>query len=89
MKPQNIIAPSIHLNGTSREELVRQMQDAVDALNLALGALHDAQPNSRDYYPQGPDAIQKAEFHHRRRLEDLVEIRDEMMAIWEKMLSRP
>lgn len=63
-----MIHPTIHLNGTSKESLVEYWNDAYAALQDALTALQHAAPNGRDYYPQGPEAIQTAETEHRLRL---------------------
>jgi hypothetical protein len=73
--------PTIHLNDTSREELIRQLQRAVEALTDAHFALENAAPHGRDYYPQGEDAIQQAMADHRERLMKLGDIQDEIMAI--------
>lgn len=55
-----MMIPTLHLNGTSRTELIKQLTDAGHALALAIDALGNASPHGRDYYPQGPDA-----FRHR------------------------
>jgi len=51
-----LIMPSVHANGTSKEELVRQHLDIMEAATALLKALQEGAPNARDYYPQGPDA---------------------------------
>jgi hypothetical protein len=63
-----VIHPTIHLNGTSKESLVDGWNDAYAALQAAYTALQHTAPNGRDYYPQGPDAIQTATTEHRMRL---------------------
>ena len=47
-----MIKPTIHLNGTSKDVLAKQYNDAVVLLRGALQAMEDAAPNARDYYPQ-------------------------------------
>ncbi len=47
-----MMVPTIHLNGTSGEELVRQMSTLARSLRDVLQALQDATPHGRDYYPQ-------------------------------------
>jgi hypothetical protein len=42
--------PTIHLNGTSPEELQEQLITVADHLMLALKALAEARPHGRDYY---------------------------------------
>jgi hypothetical protein len=73
--------PTVHLNGTSREELCLQLQRADDALLAAYEALSATAPHGRDYYPQGEDAIVKATAEHRSRLRRLIEIIDEIVAM--------
>ena len=48
-----LVTPSVHLNGTSKEGLVKQLLDAIEAARQLHNALHRASPNARDYYPQG------------------------------------
>lgn len=58
MRP--LLKPSIHLNGTSKGELLDQLQTVVTALEAALAAINAAAPNGRDFYPQGPEALTEA-----------------------------
>ena len=53
-----MMVPTVHLNGTSKCELMRQVMGARIALHTAIDALQQACPNGRDYYVQGPDATQ-------------------------------
>jgi hypothetical protein len=62
-----IVAPIVHLNGTSKEELLRLRSDAYDALNVAFGVLKKAAPNGRDYYPC-PGLMMDAIDQHTSRL---------------------
>lgn len=59
MRP--LLPPTIHLNGTSKDELLNQLEAVVSALEAALAALNAAAPNGRDYYPQGPEALTDAQ----------------------------
>lgn len=52
--------PAIHLNGTSRAELLRAHTDALDLLRVACEQLCRCGPNGRDFYPKGQDAITAA-----------------------------
>jgi len=79
----NVMVPSIHLNGTSREDLVKQLLDANLALIKAIEAVRHAAPHGRDYYPQGPEAITKAMAEHKSRLRRLGEVRTELNQIAE------
>lgn len=73
--------PSIHMNGTSKNELLEQLQTAYSAVDAAMLALANATPNGRDYYPQGPDAIRKAIIEHGERLAKLTTISKELETI--------
>lgn len=64
-----MMTPTIHLNGTSREELQAQLANALDAGETFRAALQAAAPNGRDYYPQGNGAICRAQCEHFARLE--------------------
>lgn len=79
--------PTIHLNGTSREELQKQLETAVTALTTTLQALTDATPHARDYYPQGNNAWQEALNEHRERYNSLVRVRDELMMLLEYVVD--
>lgn len=78
-----MLKPTIHLNGTSPEGLMEQVQGAMIACRNAISALASAAPNARDYYPQGSEAfsIALAEFEDRmnrmrsvlRELEEIAE----------------
>ena len=81
-----MIHPTIHRNGTDKKDLVEQWNDAYKALHDALAALQYARPNGRDYYPQGPEAIQTAETEHclrimkiRSVMEDIDKLRAHVM----------
>lgn len=64
----DIIAPIIHLNGTSKDHLINALSDAYDALERAAEKVRRCAPNGRDYYPQ-PGLMKFAEEQHIRRLE--------------------
>lgn len=53
-------APSIHLNGTSGEQLCEAWAVAAEKLREAWHSVRAAAPNERDYYPQGDDAWREA-----------------------------
>ena len=76
-----MIYPTIHLNGTSKGELLDQLCTAGSAVGDAIRALHDAAPNARDYYPQGPSAIGMAINEHSGRIAALVRVSEELDAI--------
>lgn len=77
-----MMIPVIHLNGTSREELVRQCQEATVALRLALARVHDMAPNGRDYYPLGSTALYFASIEHAERVEKLRNVLTDVETLW-------
>ena len=61
-----IIVPIVHLNGTGKQELIRQRDDAWRALDKAYKAIVAMSPNGRDYYPQ-PGLMEQAVAQSERR----------------------
>jgi len=80
-----IMIPTIHMNGTSREALLSAYEEAMTAIAAALRALEETAPNGRDYYPQGPDAIGAAIAQHYARAATLGRVRAELCAIAESI----
>lgn len=78
-----LIHLTVHLNGTSRDELRRGYETASQAVFAAIEAVAKASPNGRDYYPQGPDVILQATLQHRARLAKLREVLTELQQIEE------
>ncbi len=78
-----LIVPTVHLNGTSKQELLDQLCEAITALHAAGKALARACPNGRDYYVQSATAIGQALDQHEARMNKLREIVTELEAIAE------
>jgi len=78
-----MIIPTVHLNGTSAEDLVAQFHDAYTAIEAAQSALRQATPNGRDYYLQGDDALTQALKEHQARMDALWQIRNDMVKLCE------
>ena len=64
---EDLVVPTVHLNGTSKAELLQQVLDAMKALSTASGALARMSPHGRDYYVQGDGAYARARDAHQRR----------------------
>lgn len=75
--------PTIHLNGTSGEELLEGYRTAMEGISNAQQAMRAAWPNARDYYPQGPGVINDAIREHAQRLLKLDEIHAELTELAE------
>jgi len=84
-KHSDLMVPTVHLNGTSRDELSRQVCQAYAAVVEAGRALAASAPNGRDYYPQGQDAIIRAMTQHELRMRKLREVADELQHIAEQI----
>lgn len=80
-----LMLPMVHMNGTSRGELQRQLHDAHAAITKALNALKGAAPNARDYYPKGDDAYKTARDQHIDRLTRLETVQTELLWIFEQI----
>ncbi len=77
-----MMIPTVHLNGTSKADLVKQYAEARLAVRNAIEALAAANPNARDYYPQGDRAYSAAAKQHARRIQLLAEVSEELSAIY-------
>lgn len=71
--------PTLHLNGSSRDNLKLPLYAAVNHIYDAIRELNgEGEPNARDYYPQGPDAYALAQQQHTDRLLKLKSVRAEL-----------
>jgi hypothetical protein len=82
-EPRTLRAPSVHLNGSGRVELCKQLETAHTALESAREALGAARPHARDYYVQSPGAFELARAEHVSRLRAIEGVQGELMAIWQ------
>lgn len=78
-----MMVPTIHRNGTTRQELLRQQVAAMNAIDTALEAMGKASPHGRDFYPQSPSAFLTAAAEHQARVEALQGVRDQLMQLAE------
>jgi len=77
----NLMKPTVHMNGTSRESLLEGYCNAINALQEAGSKLAAAAPNGRDYYVQGGDATKLAMDQHYARMAKLKEVIAELETI--------
>ncbi len=73
------VAPLIHGNGTSAEELKRNLEAAYEAVAAATLVLRQCSPNGRDYY-MGNVCMTEAEQQHRSRMGSLVGVMNSIEA---------
>lgn len=73
-----IVAPIIHLNGTSKERLLEALNNAWVALSVtAYDAMKETAPNGRDYYLK-PGTMEQAIAQHNRRLKVIDDLAEEL-----------
>ena len=78
-----MMLPTIHRNGTSEAELMKQVSEALQALRAAVRAVGSMAPNGRDYHPQGESAIMQALIEHNGRVRRIGEVLKEVEVIAE------
>jgi len=74
-----MLCPTVHLNGSSPKNLYEDAVEARRAVEDALEKLRAVVPNGRDYYPQGPDAINTAQEQYWAMRQKLQEVSDELL----------
>ena len=84
-----MIIPTVHLNGTSKAELIRQVSDTVEALDAAIRALEKTYPHGRDYYRQDRSAISEAVREFQARQSRLLDVRAELLELWQGIAQQP
>ena len=77
-----MIAPRVHLNGTSKASLLHAIRDASTAIRNATDKLRDTAPHARDYYVIGTEAYPQARKEYETRLKRLHETNDELIAMY-------
>ena len=73
--------PTIHDNGTPKAALLAALTAADEAIGKAAKALVQTATNARDYYPQGPDAFNKAADEHEARMSALAKMREDFREV--------
>ncbi len=82
-----VIVPTVSVGGSTRDQLVAQIQLAVDSLQVLVRVLGSTTPHARDYHAQGNEAFVRAKREHQSRIERIVGVDDELRAIL-RALSR-
>jgi len=81
-----MMTPTIHLNGTSAEELLEQYRKVLEALREAHRAMAEAAPHGRDYYVQGTGAPSRAIHQHVDRLKAITELIEDYERLAESVI---
>lgn len=79
--PDNLIAPTLNLNGTSPEALLDQLHTAATAMNKAITAFAEATPHGRDFITAPSGALDAAREAHSRRMLAMRAIHSELMKV--------
>ncbi|CAB4186567.1 hypothetical protein UFOVP1329_31 [uncultured Caudovirales phage] len=66
--------PTIHLNGTGKETLIKEIDQAYDSISQMMGDFARITCHARDYYPQGEDAYPAARQQRQEMFDKLVEV---------------
>lgn len=85
MTTNELMIPTVHLNGTSKDALVEQLCAAIYSVHEAGRKLAAACPNGRDYYTQDGNAIGKALAQHEARMTKLRDVAAELTVIAESL----
>ena len=72
--------PLIHLNGNSRESLMRDYSNARDRLKEAMEAYCKIDFHARNYYPLADGSFVHAQADHQEHLRKLVEVHEYLSA---------
>jgi hypothetical protein len=83
--PHALCIPTVHLNGTSKEELIAQLRGAIVHAIALKDLLHDAMPHDRDYYVQGEGLGIRARMQMKVRILKVETIVDDLMCILQKV----
>lgn len=81
---EELAKPMINLNGSSAQDLLDQLTDAVLAVSAAYDAVANTAPHGRDYQ-LNQDDYQIARVQHEARLVALQAINEELEAIAENV----
>lgn len=78
-----VIVPTVHLNGTNKNDLAEQCYNSYRSIGDAITTLSQNGPNARDYYVQGNEAYRIARDQHVNRLKRLEALQAELLSIFE------
>jgi hypothetical protein len=86
---EELIFPTVHLNGTSQEDLAAGYMKAMEAVRAARESLSWIEFNARDYYPQGPGAWTEAREQMTARHATLERMAEDLERITIHILDNP
>jgi len=82
-----LMVPTVHLNGTGRDELLAQITNAISAISDALDAMAKASPHPRDFYVQPADDMGNTAWdialaQHRLRTQKVTEVMNDLGEVY-------
>lgn len=80
--------PTVHMNGTGKEDLVLQMENVYQTINATIDAMCLSRPHGRDYYTQGDNALQVAQKQWEVRMDSLLKIKEDVTGIVTKIYDQ-
>lgn len=93
-KLMEVIAPTVHLNGSGKESLRGQLIGAIRGIQSAQEALKECAPHGRDYYVQENEITPSGKPYNRAReewadrLNRLESVKVELFAIYENVTDQ-
>ena len=89
MTTRTIQCPMIHMNGTSADSLIEDLDAAYTAVGAALDAMRNVGPNGRDYYPLEAGAWERAREQHSARLSAIRAVLTDVERMAEYLAAEP
>lgn len=85
-----VTPPTVHLNGSGKENLTGGYRKAWEAIDAAHKAVCQTAPHMRDFYvlKDGAEAFQKAQGEHIARLAGLEAMKAEYEALWSAVFDQ-
>ena len=80
-----LCVPTVHLNGTSKDELLGQLRRAIITATALKEFLAEAMPHDRDYYVQGEGLGIRARMQQKVRILKVETIIDDLTAIFQSV----
>ena len=86
MTKTSLVVPTLHMNGTSKQDLTEQYKSAYEALDKAMQAL--PRPHGCDYYVQGDGVIQQAVKQADTMFNALEAVQDQLLEIYRAIAAQ-
>ena len=87
MSGGKLTVPTVHLNGTSKDDLLKGYSTALTAVQNAMNAVRQTTPHGRDYYVN-PGSYEIALDEHHLRLLRLNKISVELSELMSKVYAQ-